>query len=306
MKTNGFLAACLCVFAFAVCALADIGKLSLIEKIANANSGLFESKGFLVNECVQYTPEHLSLLKKNPDFNGQLLKRTYKIFKKGDNIFFEETRKNAKSINTRTAYMSKTDIAVIDSINDIILIDDIKNAGEYGSYVPNPHLYSVFYILKDALLGAKEKFDFKIGETEYIFSWESNGQKNMLFVDKKELRVVKFETYNANGVLTCENKIDYALDKITQKIKYIKSEKDFVVFNIELFAQDDAEFYLQPENFGYKFVYDKRSGQLRAYIAVDNLPTKIFIDDLFENKDDVYRYNKEMTRFAPVMRECKK
>ena len=56
---------------------------------------------------------------------------------------------------------------------------------------------------------------------------------------------------------------------------------------------------LIPESFGFKEIEDRRSGEVRNYIAFDKLPSEEFINDLYKNPDNVRRYLIEMSKFSP-------
>lgn len=76
---------------------------------------------------------------------------------------------------------------------------------------------------------------------------------------------------------------------------FVKSE-----IQIDILQDDPMSRDIIPEKFGFIEVIDRRGNNTRKYIAIDKLPTREFLDDLFKNPDDVVRYNREMSRFAPI------
>ncbi len=167
-------------------------------------------------------------------------------------------------------------------------------------FIDELHAYiELFNKAKNAL--SNESLEINKSKDSYILSWSEGSKRHLLTLDSTTLFPSFYETRHENG-----DKIEtYDISTKDSKIKITSTS-----FNIgnSIFARNDITISesdsvkLNPEfeegNIGYKSAWDERGGIIRKYSVFNKIPDKKFLDELFQNPDDVQRYNEEIHRLA--------
>lgn len=198
--------------------------------------------------------------------------------------------------------------------NDVYYIDP-ASPNRIEIYKAEDKLAKRFFVLENLYLwlfrlqdlndvSSLKDFSISTSDNKNILTWEKDNLKlNILTFDKKNKSFPKeFESNYLNG-------------NPSEKIRIERGENAVVIYseihldNGELFFKTkstikilkDSKFEkkLIPESFGFKEIEDRRSGEVRNYIAFDKLPSEEFINDLYKNPDNVRRYLIEMSKFSP-------
>lgn len=213
------------------------------------------------------------------------------------------------SKNIEDGYYDGDSLVMTNTVNPHML--EIYDGKDVYLHLPVPwHAYlSLFWRLQDLLKKPPEGMAVsKAADGGFLIAWNSEDCVNMLSLDK--------------GLLPKGMEIRYSDGKPFYNIAVEKKENGFVlkgeVFNdsgglmcrkkitVEFDADSGFPKDAGVRAFGFCDVFDNRGGLRRHYVVVDKLPPKDFIDRLFENPDDVERYNREMLRFAPANSDYQK
>ena len=148
---------------------------------------------------------------------------------------------------------------------------------------------------------SNKSLEINKSKDSFILSWSEGSKRHLMTLDSITLLPSFYETRHENG-----DKIEtYDISTKDSKIKIIRTS-----FNVgnSIFARNDITISesdsvkLNPEfeegNIGYKSAWDERGGILRKYVVFNKIPDKKFLDELFQNPDDVQRYNEEIHRLA--------
>ncbi len=205
-------------------------------------------------------------------------------------IKHEDGRDNIMDLFLKNGTIYRTDSL---SPNTINIFDRDFFMDELHTYI------ELFNKAKNAL--SNESLEINKSKDSYILSWSEESKRHLLTLDSTTLFPSFYETRHENG-----DKIEtYDISTKDSKIKITRTS-----FNIgnSIFARNDITISesdsvkLNPEfeegNIGYKSAWDERGGILRKYVVFNKIPDKKFLDELFQNPDDVQRYNEEIHRLA--------
>ena len=167
-------------------------------------------------------------------------------------------------------------------------------------FIDELHAYiELFNKAKNAL--SNESLEINKSKDSYIISWSEESKRHLLTLDSTTLFPSFYETRHENG-----DKIEtYDISTKDSKIKIIRTlygleNSIFSTNDITISESDSVK--LNPEfeegNIGYKSAWDERGGIIRKYSVFNKIPDKKFLDELFQNPDDVQRYNEEIHRLA--------
>ena len=205
-------------------------------------------------------------------------------------IKHEDGRDNIMDLFLKNGTIYRTDSL---SPNTINIFDRDFFMDELHTYI------ELFNKAKNAL--SNESLEINKSKDSYILSWSEGSKRHLMTLDSITLLPSFYETKHENG-----DKIEtYDISTKDSKIKIIRTS-----FNVgnSIFARNDITISesdsvkLNPEfeegNIGYKSAWDERGGILRKYVVFNKIPDKKFLDELFQNPDDVQRYNEEIHRLA--------
>lgn len=205
-------------------------------------------------------------------------------------IKHEDGRDNIMDLFLKNGTIYRTDSL---SPNTINIFDRDFFMDELHTYI------ELFNKAKNAL--SNESLEINKSKDSYILSWSEESKRHLLTLDSTTLFPSFYETRHENG-----DKIEtYDISTKDSKIKITRTS-----FNIgnSIFARNDITISesdsvkLNPEfeegNIGYKSAWDERGGIIRKYSVFNKIPDKKFLDELFQNPDDVQRYNEEIHRLA--------
>ena len=167
-------------------------------------------------------------------------------------------------------------------------------------FIDELHAYiELFNKAKNVL--SNESLEINKSKDSYIISWSEESKRHLLTLDSTTLFPSFYETRHENG-----DKIEtYDISTKDSKIKIIRTlygleNSIFSTNDITISESDSVK--LNPEfeegNIGYKSAWDERGGIIRKYSVFNKIPDKKFLDELFQNPDDVQRYNEEIHRLA--------
>ena len=289
------------IYLICICVVDLYAGSGYIKNISNP----FLNRVLEIKNCVEYAPNIFNSIKKDmPNAKNRIVYKV-KLFDSGNNIRMQqEFELNDGTKNIRDLYATDNDVVCIDSISPLLLRIHSINDSLLGNF--EIHWYrDLFLGVFEDLKKIKELSAIKT-DSQLILNWQ-NEYDYILKYDLKSNIITEYTVRKKNGCIhrsvTFYKKSEDSWD-ITSKL-YNGNNELFVTNRLQVRITNDPKFSseLIPTGFGYREVMDNRANLNRRYIAMNKLPSRTFIDELFKNQDDVERYNIEMSRFSPL--KCK-
>ena len=289
------------IYLICICVVDLYAESGYIKNISNP----FLNRVLEIKNCVEYAPNIFNSIKKDmPNAKNRIVYKV-KLFDSGNNIRMQqEFELNDGTKNIRDLYATDNDVVCIDSISPLLLRIHSINDSLLGNF--EIHWYrDLFLGVFEDLKKIKELSAIKT-DSQLILNWQ-NEYDYILKYDLKSNIITEYTVRKKNGCIhrsvTFYKKSEDSWD-ITSKL-YNGNNELFVTNRLQVRITNDPKFSseLIPTGFGYREVMDNRANLNRRYIAMNKLPSRTFIDELFKNQDDVERYNIEMSRFSPL--KCK-
>ena len=289
------------IYLICICVVDLYAESGYIKNISNP----FLNRVLEIKNCVEYAPNIFNSIKKDmPNAKNRIVYKV-KLFDSGNNIRMQqEFELNDGTKNIRDLYATDNDVVCRDSISPLLLRIHSINDSLLGNF--EIHWYrDLFLGVFEDLKKIKELSAIKT-DSQLILNWQ-NEYDYILKYDLKSNIITEYTVRKKNGCIhrsvTFYKKSEDSWD-ITSKL-YNGNNELFVTNRLQVRITNDPKFSseLIPTGFGYREVMDNRANLNRRYIAMNKLPSRTFIDELFKNQDDVERYNIEMSRFSPL--KCK-
>lgn len=205
--------------------------------------------------------------------------------------------------NTRNIYLNGKEVVCMDSISpNVMEIESLDNCDTFQALRYKKLFLGVFRLLSN--IQSVKNASIISSDKDIVVNWKDGTFDHIAKIEKSTGLPISYELRNSKGELGKILKIKTTNKKSFQiiceiynpnNLLFVKSE-----IQIDILQDDPMSRDIIPEKFGFIEVIDRRWNNTRKYIAIDKLPTREFLDDLFKNPDDVVRYNREMSRFAPI------
>ncbi len=263
----------------------------------------FLNKVLCIKNRIEFSPEIFAEIKIDEPNAENSATYISKVFDNGNALRIKQEFDLGKGLkNVRNLYAKDNTVICLDSISPNILeISNINNEDTFRVLEFRKLFFDVYTNIKNI----ESIKNAKLIKSEGILtaSWQDE-YDHMAIINSDTKLVEEYIVRTLNGDLY--KKVEFKKnDPLSWTIVcrlynpnntlFVTNTLQISIVKDDLFAND-----LEPKGFGYKEVIDTRNNQERKYIAVERLPTMEFIDELFKNSDDIVRYNKEMSRFAPM------
>ncbi len=223
----------------------------------------------------------------------------YEYFFSGDGVRWRHKFENFENI--RDFYIDKSSIYLIDSMNPHHL--DVESRSSDASNALRLAKTYLFVFDLPEKIGQIQSLEIKRSDDDITLAWSEGDEVFLLTAEKPSLVPKLYERRYDDGAL--QSRISVTRNGRGFEIKTEEFNSDGTLFCTKTLKAAPSEAptitaEFVPSKFGFRIVSDTRSGTDRSYLALDKLPSEEFINGLFENPDDVARYNREMSRFSPV------